>query len=117
MLPKLWQGGTIMPRVVHFELTADDPVRASEFYTNVFGWQIQKWDGPEDYWLVTTGGRETPGIDGGIMRRADFGGASVINVPGTPHHLLPRMIAGAAVIGTPLGTAGAAPASLLNDGM
>ena len=61
-----------MPRVVHFELTADDPVRAGQFYADVFGWQVQKWDGPEDYWLVTTGEQGTPGIDGGIMRRNDF---------------------------------------------
>jgi predicted enzyme related to lactoylglutathione lyase len=66
-----------MPRVVHFELTADDPERATKFYQDVFGWKIDKWDGPEDYWLVTTGEPGTIGIDGGIMRRRD--GASVIN--------------------------------------
>ena len=58
-----------MARVVHFELAADDPERATEFYKNVFGWQIQKWDGPQDYWLATTGAKDTPGIDGAIMRR------------------------------------------------
>ncbi|HEU5102611.1 MAG TPA: VOC family protein [Roseiflexaceae bacterium] len=58
-----------MARVVHFELAADDPERAIQFYEKVFGWQIQKWDGPQDYWLATTGERGTPGIDGAIMRR------------------------------------------------
>jgi predicted enzyme related to lactoylglutathione lyase len=58
-----------MARVIHFEITADDPERATEFYTNVFGWQIQKWNGPQDYWLATTGPKDTPGIDGAIMRR------------------------------------------------
>ena len=58
-----------MARVIHFELAADDPERATEFYTKVFGWQIQKWDGPQDYWLATTGAKDTPGIDGAIMRR------------------------------------------------
>ena len=58
-----------MARVVHFELAADDPERAAKFYEGVFGWQIQKWDGPQDYWLATTGPKDTPGIDGAIMRR------------------------------------------------
>jgi uncharacterized protein len=58
-----------MSRVVHFELCADDPERAVKFYEDVFGWQIQKWDGPQDYWLATTGPKDTPGIDGAIMRR------------------------------------------------
>lgn len=58
-----------MPRVVHFEIHADDPQRAANFYQSVFGWHIQKWDGPEDYWLVTTGQAPEPGIDGAIVKR------------------------------------------------
>ncbi len=58
-----------MSRVVHFEIHADDPQRAANFYQEVFGWQIQKWDGPADYWLVTTGKPPEPGIDGAIVRR------------------------------------------------
>lgn len=58
-----------MPRVVHFELSADDPGRAVKFYSEVFGWKINKWDGPEDYWLVDTLEGEEPGISGGIMKR------------------------------------------------
>ncbi|PDV98291.1 VOC family protein [Candidatus Chloroploca asiatica] len=68
-----------MPRVVHFEICADDPERASKFYTDVFGWQINKWDGPVDYWLTATGSREQPGIDGGIMRRESPTMPGVIN--------------------------------------
>jgi uncharacterized protein len=69
-----------MPRVVHFELSADDPERAINFYRDVFGWKIEKWDSPQDYWLVMTGEQGTPGIDGGLMRRSDFNnGAPVIN--------------------------------------
>jgi predicted enzyme related to lactoylglutathione lyase len=67
-----------MSRVVHFELCADDPERAVKFYEDVFGWKIQKWDGPQDYWLATTGAKDTPGIDGAIMRR-DPSMPSVIN--------------------------------------
>ncbi len=58
-----------MPRVVHFEILADDPERAQEFYAAVFGWHVQKWEGPVDYWLVTTGPEDSPGINGAIMRR------------------------------------------------
>ena len=72
-----------MPRVIHFELTADDPERATQFYSKVFGWQIQKWDGPQDYWLITTGEAGTLGIDGAIMRRGDFS-APVINTIDVP---------------------------------
>ncbi len=60
-----------MPRVVHFELAADNPERAVKFYRDVFEWRIEKWSGQEDYWLVTTGDPKEPGIDGGIMRRTD----------------------------------------------
>ena len=55
-----------MPRPVHFELNVQDPERAAEFYKNVFGWNIQKWDGPMEYYMVHTG--EGIGIDGGIAR-------------------------------------------------
>ena len=67
-----------MSRVVHFEITADDPERAVQFYTQVFGWQVHKWDGPQDYWLATTGATDAPGIDGAIMRR-DPGMPEVVN--------------------------------------
>lgn len=60
-----------MPRVVHFEFNADKPERAVKFYQEVFGWEIKKWEGPIDYWLVMTGEKEKPGIDGGIMKRMD----------------------------------------------
>ncbi len=32
-----------MPKVIHFELPADDPERAVAFYEKVFGWTINKW--------------------------------------------------------------------------
>jgi predicted enzyme related to lactoylglutathione lyase len=57
-----------MGRVIHFEIHAEYPERAAKFYAGVFGWKITKWDGPVDYWLVTTGDGN-PGIDGAIMRR------------------------------------------------
>ncbi len=58
-----------MPRVIHFEIHADDPDRAILFYSTVLGWHFTKWSGPMDYWLIKTGPHEQPGIDGGMMRR------------------------------------------------
>jgi predicted enzyme related to lactoylglutathione lyase len=71
-----------MPRVVHFEVSADDPERAFSFYRDVFGWTFHKWDGPEPYWLVTTGPDGTPGINGGMfVRKGPVGHVNTIDVP------------------------------------
>lgn len=59
-----------MGRVIHFEITADNPDDIGKFYRDDFGWNVQKWDGPVEYWLVGTGEGE-PGIDGAIMPRDD----------------------------------------------
>ena len=71
-----------MPRVVHFEFAADNPERAVKFYAQVFGWKIQKWEGPQDYWLVNTGDDKQPGINGGLMRPQ--GPQRVVNVVDVP---------------------------------
>lgn len=60
-----------MARVTHFEINADEPERAVSFYQDVFGWEIQKWEGPVDYWLITTGREDEPGINGALMKRTD----------------------------------------------
>lgn len=62
-----------MPRVIHFEINADDPARANQFYADVFGWKIEKWQGPIDYWLIATGEGDEPGIDGAIQKRQNPG--------------------------------------------
>lgn len=60
-----------MGRVVHFEICADNVERAVKFYTDVFGWKINKWEGPIDYWLISTGKKSRAGIDGGLIKRMD----------------------------------------------
>lgn len=60
-----------MGRVVHFEIGADDPDRAAEFYRKAFNWEISDWGGPMRYLLVTTGAADEPGINGAIMQRAE----------------------------------------------
>lgn len=61
-----------MGRVVHFEIPADDPERAVNFYQKALGWTIRKWDGPVEYWLVMTGPEDEPGIDGGLAPRSEL---------------------------------------------
>lgn len=58
-----------MNRPVHFEILSEDPEKAAAFYEGVFGWKVARWDGPQTYWMVTTGEAGTAGIDGGIMQR------------------------------------------------
>jgi len=60
-----------MSRVIHFEIPAADPERAAAFYKKAFGWQIEKWPGPMEYWMVNTGQNGAPGINGGLMRKGD----------------------------------------------
>jgi predicted enzyme related to lactoylglutathione lyase len=66
-----------MPRPIHFEIPADNPDRAIAFYQSAFGWQFMKWEGPQPYWLITTGAKGTPGIDGGMMPRHAPGESTV----------------------------------------
>jgi predicted enzyme related to lactoylglutathione lyase len=61
-----------LPRVIHFEIPADNPERAVQFYQQVFGWKIQKWAGHADYWLATTGEDKEPGINGAIAEKGDY---------------------------------------------
>ena len=60
-----------MGRVSHFEITADDPDRAAEFYRKAFGWEFNDWGGPFKYLLATTGPADQVGINGAIMPRND----------------------------------------------
>lgn len=71
--------------IVHFEIPADNPERAAKFYRELFGWDIQRFqgsgEGTEDrdsdfeYWMVKTvptdgsGRPSEQGVNGGLMRR------------------------------------------------
>ena len=67
------KGQQDMPRPVHFEISADDPERAVAFYEKTFGWKVEKWAGPMDYWMIMTGAEGEPGIDGGLAKRQSPG--------------------------------------------
>ena len=76
-----------MGKVVHFEIPTDDEARAREFYSSIFGWQLQVMDEMQ-YTLVRTVSvdEETqlptePGaINGGLMKRSAETQAPVITV-------------------------------------
>lgn len=64
--------------IVHFEIPADDVNRAIKFYTETFGWDINKFDlpGGDAYYGVRTVEvdekqmpKEPGGINGGLMQR------------------------------------------------
>ena len=71
-----------MPTIVHFEMPADDVERAKKFYTDLFGWKIEKWPGTSsknsssssmEYWIVSTTDDKgnKAAIGGGLMKRQE----------------------------------------------
>jgi len=94
-----------MPRVIHFEIHAENPERAIKFYGDVLGWTFNKWDGPMPYWLVITGPDSQPGINGGLMpRQGTIDGQAVIayvctvDVPNVDQYAQKATAAGATVV-------------------
>ena len=78
-----------MPRVIHFEIHADNPQRAILFYAEVFGWKFTKWQGQMDYWVIQTMPSNRPGINGGLTKR-EFPGQPInvgIAVPSVGDYL------------------------------
>ncbi len=78
-----------MPKVVHFEIPAEDLGRAKSFYGSVFGWQLDTMPMPGgEYTSVTTTPTDTqthlptePGaINGGMMQRDETTPAPVITI-------------------------------------
>ncbi|MDE2842211.1 MAG: VOC family protein [Chloroflexota bacterium] len=60
-----------MPRVVHFQMYADNPSRAERFYADVFDWSLNQWAGDNTFWLINTGDEAEPGINGGMLVRPE----------------------------------------------
>jgi predicted enzyme related to lactoylglutathione lyase len=55
-----------MGRVVSFEMSSQNPEKATEFYSKVFGWKVA--DPNWGYWPVQTKGEKSIGIDGGVSK-------------------------------------------------
>jgi predicted enzyme related to lactoylglutathione lyase len=62
-----------MPTIVHFEVPADDVERSRKFYSDLFGWKMEKWPGMEsgmEYWIINTTDNEgSKTVGGGMMKR------------------------------------------------
>ena len=63
-----------MPTIVHFEIPAEDIERSKKFYTDLFGWKIERWPGTAanniEYWMInTTDEKGNKALAGGMMKR------------------------------------------------
>lgn len=63
--------------LVHFEIPAVDVEKLKQFYEQLFGWKIQEYPGPIDYWTIQTvpvdanGTPLRPGVNGGLYRKPE----------------------------------------------
>ena len=89
-----------MPRVIHFEISANNPEAQAQFYRSVLDWEITKFPGPQDYWFIKTGEAGTPGIDGALFRPNESFTATVntIEVPNLDEVLAKLQAAGGTVV-------------------
>ena len=61
--------------IVHFEIPADNVDKLRKFYSELFGWKIEKTPGPAEYWGIQTvpvdekGAPIRLGVNGGMMKR------------------------------------------------
>ena len=61
--------------IVHFEIPANDLEKLKKFYSDLFGWKIEKMPGEMEYWGIQTvpvdekGMAVRPGVNGGMMKR------------------------------------------------
>lgn len=61
--------------IVHFEIPADDVEKLKRFYSELFGWTIERLPGPSEYWTVVTvptndkGEPIRQGVNGGMMKK------------------------------------------------
>jgi len=58
-----------MNRPTHFEIPVDNPDRAEKFYSAVFGWTVQRYDGAPSYYGMVSTGESQPGINGALFQR------------------------------------------------
>ena len=74
--------------IVWFEIPADKPERAKEFYGKLFGWNINPFPNMPDYKHIDTGGSEAS-PDGGLMKRMHPGHTitTYVLVPSVTKHV------------------------------
>jgi predicted enzyme related to lactoylglutathione lyase len=60
---------------VHFEIPAENVEKLKKFYSDLFGWKIEKMPGEMEYWGIQTvpvdekGMPMRPGVNGGMMKK------------------------------------------------
>lgn len=56
-----------MPTIVHFEIPSDNLERTKKFYTDLFGWKIEKMPGTDqrEYWTFATTTNDKGGSNNG----------------------------------------------------
>jgi predicted enzyme related to lactoylglutathione lyase len=72
----------IMPRVIHFEIPAENTEPAVNFCSKAFGWKIVKY-GSTNYWLVAAGEGTESEINGAVAEK-DETHLTTINTVGLP---------------------------------
>lgn len=88
-----------MPKVIHFDISADEPENAVRFYETVFGWKFDKWEGPMEYWMIKAGPEDEPGINGGLSKRTPDGvDVNTIGVPSLDEYVKKIEEAGGIII-------------------
>jgi predicted enzyme related to lactoylglutathione lyase len=61
--------------IIHFEIPAVDAEKLKQFYAGLFGWNIEKYPGPMEYWMIQTvpvdekGMLLRPGVNGGMVKK------------------------------------------------
>lgn len=74
--------------VVHFEIPANDVEKLRVFYSELFGWKIEKSSVPMEYWTIETVPVDEkmaplrPGVNGGLYKkeRSEFKPVNYISV-------------------------------------
>lgn len=97
------RGEVVMTRVGHFDIMSEQPEQTIQFCTKVFGWKFDKWDGPMEYWLITTGDPSQPGIDGGLGRGKPVGQIVLTLTPVKVDPVLKEALAAGGKVAQPKG--------------
>ena len=59
-----------MPTITHFDIPVDNIERAKKFYTDLFGWKIERMPGPMEYYGISTNNEKGEmGVGGGMAKR------------------------------------------------
>jgi predicted enzyme related to lactoylglutathione lyase len=90
-----------VPRVIHFEIPAEDTKRAVAFYREVFGWSFEDYGEGMEYWLATTGEDKEPGINGAISEKGETHPTTIntISVPSFEEAVKKIKAAGGKILG------------------